>query len=73
MHAVLLAYLAGVAVGLWRIDAAPLTRAALALGWPVGVAAAVVTLTLLGAASLVLFPLFGALSAAVVALAWALW
>jgi hypothetical protein len=61
-----LVYVAGVVWGLFVIDAHPGVRIGLAVLWPLGPAAFVVTLTLLLAASLVAFPMFG-LAVAVVA------
>lgn len=63
-------YLVGVVWGLLRIDARPAVRVALALVWPVGPAAFVVTLTILLAASLIAFPRFGAVVLALAALGW---
>ena len=54
-------YGAGLAAGLVRTDGPPLTRLALAALWPIGPLAFVATLTLLRAASLVAFPVFGAI------------
>lgn len=64
-----LVYGLGVAVGLALTDAPPATRLGLALLWPVGPAAFLVTLGLLAAASLIAFPVIGALVVAA-ALAW---
>jgi hypothetical protein len=64
-------YLAGVIVGLVFGDAQPFVRVAHALLWPLGIAAFVVTVGLLVAASLIAFPwIAGALVAASVIL-WA--
>lgn len=52
-------YVAGVAGGLLVSDARPLERLALALLWPLGPIAFVVTVTILLAASLIVFPMFG--------------
>ena len=69
----LLVYVVGVVWGLVRIDARPLARVALALLWPLGPIAFTVTLTILFVASLIAFPLFGAIVlAATGALWWAL-
>ena len=51
MRAILTLYLVGVAIGLWRTDAKPLTRLALAILWPIGPLAFVVTVAMLLAAS----------------------
>ena len=66
----LLVYVAGVVWGLLRIDARPLARVVLALLWPLGPIAFVATLTILFVASLIAFPLFGAVVLAAVGLAW---
>jgi len=64
-------YLAGVAVALWRTDAAWPTRTAVALLWPLGPAAFVITVLVLLAASLIAFPVTGVLiAAAALLLAW---
>lgn len=63
-------YAVGVAIGLVTTDARPLARICLALLWPVGVLAFVVTIGGLLAVSTVLFPLFGISLAAAVLAAW---
>ena len=60
---------AGVLIGCRGIDARPAARVGLALLWPVGPAAFVVTLAVLVAASLIAFPIVGAIVLAA-ALAW---
>ncbi len=65
-----LVYVAGVAWGLFVIDAQPGVRMGLAVLWPLGPIAFVVTLTILLAASLIAFPLFGATVLVVAAIAW---
>jgi hypothetical protein len=60
VHPLLLAYLAGVALGLWKVDAPIGGKIGLAALWPVGVLAAAVTVPLLIGAALVLFPVLGA-------------
>lgn len=72
VHPLLVVYLAGVIVGLWRADASPAGRAVIALGWPVGAAAAAVVGVVLCAAALVLFPTLAALVAAGGLVAWML-
>lgn len=62
-------YAAGALVAIWRTDAAWPTRLALAVLWPVGPVAFVVTVSILLAASLIAFPLVAGLLAAVVAAA----
>lgn len=59
MRIALAIYIAGVLVGLWRVDGRPLTRIGLALLWPLGPAVFLITLAILLAASLVAFPVFG--------------
>jgi len=68
-------YLAGVLIGLSASDAPLISRVTLAVLWPAGVAAFVVTVAILLAASLVAFPAFGATVAALAAgmAAWAYW
>jgi hypothetical protein len=66
----ILIYVAGVVVGLICTDARPLTRAALALAWPIAPLAFVTVVTGLLLASLYIFPLFGAVVAAGVAAGW---
>jgi hypothetical protein len=69
MTALLAIYVAGAVVALWRTDAAPLTRMAIALVWPIGPLAFVVTVSILLAASVIAFPAIGA-ALAVAGLAW---
>lgn len=70
MRVVLALYLAGVAIALWRTDASWPIRAALAVLWPLGPAAFIVTVLILLAASTIAFPLIGALAAAGALIAW---
>jgi hypothetical protein len=63
-------YLFGVALALWRTDAAWPARAAVAVLWPLGPAAFIVTVSLLLAASTVAFPAVGAAAAAGALIAW---
>jgi hypothetical protein len=51
MNTLLVVYLAGVAIGLWRTDAPLPTRLLLALLWPIGPLAFVVVVAILLAAS----------------------
>lgn len=53
-------YVAGTLWGFALIDARPLTRIMLALLWPLGPLAFVVTVTILLGASVIAFPVFGA-------------
>jgi hypothetical protein len=64
-------YGAGVVIGLLAGDARPAARLGLALLWPLGPAAFVVTLAVLLAASLIAFPVIGA-AALAGALVWLL-
>ena len=52
-------YVAGVVWGLLMIDAPPVSKIALAILWPLGPLAFAITLTVLLAASLIAFPLWG--------------
>jgi hypothetical protein len=70
MVPVLVIYLAGVGVGLLRADAPMGDRLLLALLWPLGLLAFALTIPLLLAAGLVLFPVAGVLAAGVGLLGW---
>lgn len=70
MTVALAVYVAGVMLALWRTDASWPARTALALLWPIGPAAFIVTVSLLLAASLIAFPVLGVLLAAAALLAW---
>jgi hypothetical protein len=59
--AIVVIYVAGALVALWRTDAAPLPRIGLALLWPLALLACATTLAMLAAAAMVLFPLVGVL------------
>jgi len=74
MTAAALVYAAGVLIGLATIDARPVPRLALAVLWPLGPLAFVVTIAILIIAALVAFPVVGAVVVAVVAaaLVWGL-
>ena len=63
-------YAVGAVIGLITTDARPLARLCLALLWPVGLVAFVVTIVGLLAASTVLFPAFGATVLAAALLGW---
>lgn len=65
-----LVYAAGVIAGLVMADGRPFTRLALALLWPLGPAALLVVVVILVLASLVAFPLVGALVVLAAAAAW---
>ncbi|HEX5107868.1 MAG TPA: hypothetical protein VFV95_05460 [Vicinamibacterales bacterium] len=70
MRTALLIYLAGVLIGLWKVDAPGVRRVALAMAWPLGVVAAVITVAILLTAALVLFPLVAAMAGIGGLLAW---
>jgi hypothetical protein len=60
MTAVVACYALGIAVALWRTDAAWPARLGLALLWPIGPLAFLVTVSALIAAACIAFPLLGA-------------
>jgi hypothetical protein len=60
-------YAAGALLALWRTDASWPIRLALAVLWPIGPVAFVVTLAILLGASLIAFPVVAGLIAGVVA------
>ena len=70
LTAALILYVVGVVVGLLRIDASPVTRLVVALLWPVGALAGVITISGLVLMAMVLFPVLGG---ALVAIATAIW
>lgn len=64
-------YGVGAVLALWRTDAGWPTRIALALLWPVGPVAFLITVAILLGASLIAFPVVaGLIAAAVAAAAW---
>ena len=63
-------YVAGIAWGLLTIDARPVARVGLALLWPVGPLAFVLTITILLTASLIAYPAYGAAVLLAAAAAW---
>jgi hypothetical protein len=65
-------YVAGALIALWRTDARLPTRVAVAVLWPLGPLAFVITVAILLAASLIAFPLVAGAIAIVAAAAW-LW
>ena len=69
----LLVYAAGVIWGLIRIDAPIASRVGLAVVWPIGPIAFIITLTVLIAAAALAFPAFGALLAAGAIAGWLFW
>ena len=66
-------YVSGVVWGFLKIDAGGATRIALALLWPLGPIAFAVTITILLAASLIAFPVWGAAVVIAGAVAWWFW
>lgn len=72
MGFVLAIYAVGVCAGLVLTDARPLARLAIALAWPLGVAAFLVTIAILFVAAMLVFPIFGVAVAAALAGFWAL-
>ena len=67
---VLIVYVAGVVIGLLRVDASPVTRLGVSLLWPVGVVAGVVTISALVLAAMVLFPAVGVAAVAAALIGW---
>ena len=63
-------YVVGVIVGLLRVDGKPAAKLAVALLWPLGVAAGMITLSVLLLAAMVLFPMLGLIVVAGIAVAW---
>jgi hypothetical protein len=59
VESLVLLYVAGAGVGLWRTDGTAATRIRLAILWPIGVVATAVTTAILLLAAAILFPLFG--------------
>jgi hypothetical protein len=70
LTAALIVYVVGVVVGLLRIDASPMTRLVVALLWPVGALAGVVTVSGLVLMAMVLFPVLGVAVVAGAAVTW---
>jgi hypothetical protein len=68
----LIVYLIGVGAGILLGDATPGARLAYALLWPIGIAAFVVTLAILFAASLIAFPMFAVTLLAASVIYWTL-
>jgi hypothetical protein len=63
-------YLAGVAVGLWRVDGPPRVKLLLAVLWPLGPAVFVVVVSGLLLAAAIAVPWLGALAVAAGILVW---
>lgn len=75
MRFALAIYALGVVVGLLLTDARPLARATIALLWPLGIVAFVVTIAMLLLAAMLVFPAFGVgvvLAAAAASWVWLL-
>ena len=70
MKALLLAYLAGVLIGLWRVDAPVPVRVGLAAVWPLGLLGAATTIPLLLLAAVILFPATGVAAAVLGLIVW---
>ena len=70
MREIVAIYIAGVLVGLWRVDADGFARVGLALVWPVGLLAAAVTAPILITVAAIRFPLFGVAMAGAAAIGW---
>jgi hypothetical protein len=70
MKLVVAFYLAGVLAGLVLVDGRPATRIGLALLWPLGPLAFIVTIAGLFVAAMLAFPIFGAMVAVAAALTW---
>jgi hypothetical protein len=70
---VALFYLIGVVVGLWRVDGSAMTKVAVAIAWPLGLLAFIVTIALLVSVAAIAFPLFGVALVVLLIAAWMLW
>jgi hypothetical protein len=66
----LIVYAVGIVLALWRTDASWPARLAIALLWPIGPAAFVITVAILLAASLIAFPLVAAATIAIAGIGW---
>ena len=69
----LVVYVAGVLVGLWKVDGPMAARVGLSAVWPLGVLALLVTAPILIVAGLVLFPVVGVAVTAAGVLGWWVW
>jgi hypothetical protein len=69
-RAALIVYAVGVVVGLIRVDGSVAARLTVAFLWPVGLAAAVVTISALVLAALMLFPIVGVAAVVTAAVVW---
>jgi hypothetical protein len=70
MSAALFLYIGGVLVGLLLTDGRPAERLALAVLWPLGPLAFIVTVSILLVAAAIAFPVFGVVALAIGAAAW---
>jgi hypothetical protein len=70
MMAISVVYGLGCLVTWLRADAPPASRLALALLWPLGPLAGLVTLSALTVAAMIAFPIFGAIAVAATAGGW---
>jgi hypothetical protein len=67
---VCIVYAIGVVIAVALTDARPAARIALALVWPLGPIAFLVTISVLVVAAMIAFPVFGAVAATAAALIW---
>ena len=63
-------YVVGIAIGLVAIDGGPATRIGLAIAWPLGPLAFLVTVAGLLVVAAIAFPIFGVVLAAAIGAAW---
>jgi hypothetical protein len=66
----LIVYFVGIAIGLVAIDGGPGARLGLAIAWPLGPLAFLVTVAGLLVVAAIAFPIFGAMLAAAIGAAW---
>ena len=65
-------YVLGVIVGLLRVDGSLLTKVGIALVWPLGLLAFVVTIAMLVGVAAIAFPVFGITLVVLLIAAWVL-
>ena len=70
MKSLVLVYLAGVLIGLWRVDAPGPARVGLAAAWPLGLLGGVTTIPLLLLAAVILFPAAGLATVVLALIVW---
>ncbi len=63
-------YILGVVIGLLRVDGSAMTKVGVALAWPLGLAAFVVTIALLVGVAAIAFPMFGIALVVLLVAAW---